>query len=105
MVPLLPAFLFLMLAAFCFAKSSERLHAWFTGTVLYKKNLESFVAGCGMDWATKIRIMVTVTILMSIGFVMMHQVRVGQIVLTCVWVFHILYFCFGIKTRRTDPAA
>ncbi len=104
-VPLLPAFPFLMLAAFCFAKSSERLHAWFTGTKLYKKNLESFVAGRGMDWATKIRIMVAVTVLMSIGFVMMHQVRVGQIVLACVWVFHILYFCFGIKTRRPDPAA
>ena len=44
-VPLLPAFPFLMLAAFCFAKSSERLHAWFTATKLYKKNLESYV-GC-----------------------------------------------------------
>ena len=43
-VPLLPAFPFLMLAAFCFAKSSERLHAWFTATKLYKKNLESYVA-------------------------------------------------------------
>ena len=42
-VPLLPAFPFLMLAAFCFAKSSERLHAWFTATKLYKKNLESYV--------------------------------------------------------------
>jgi len=99
-LPLLPAFPFLMLAAFCFAKSSERLHTWFTGTSLYKKNLESFVAGKGMDWATKIRIMVTVTILMSIGFFMMHAVRVGQAVLLCVWVFHILYFCFGVKTRK-----
>ena len=51
-VPLLPAFPFLMLAAFCFAKSSERLHAWFTDTALYKRNLESYVAGKGMDWAT-----------------------------------------------------
>ena len=104
-VPLLPAFPFLMLAAVCFAKSSERLHAWFTGTKLYKKNLESFVAGQGMDWPTKIRIMVTVTILMSIGFVMMHQVRMGQIVLVCVWVFHILLFSFGIKTRRPSAEA
>lgn len=99
-VPLLPAFPFLMLATFCFAKSSERLHAWFTGTSLYRKNLESYVAGKGMDWATKIRVMVTVTILMTIGFAMMHAVRVGQVVLFCVWVFHILYFCFGVKTRH-----
>ena len=97
---LLLAFPFLMLSAFCFARSSERLHTWFTGTALYKKNLESFVAGRGMDWATKIRVMVTVTILMSIGFFMMHAVRVGQLVLLCVWVFHILYFCFGVKTRQ-----
>ena len=104
-LPLLPAFPFLLLAAFGFAKSSERLHAWFTATKLYKKNLESYVAGQGMDWATKIRVMVTVTVLMSIGFVMMHQVRVGQIVLACVWVFYILYFCFGVKTRRVPAEA
>lgn len=99
-VPLLPAFPFLMLAAFCFARSSERLNAWFTGTALYKRNLESYVSGRGMDWPTKIRVMVTLTALMSIGFFMMHAVRAGQVVLLCVWAFHILYFCFGVKTRR-----
>ena len=51
-----------------------------------------------MTKKTKVRIMVTVTLLMSIGFVMMHAVPVGRIVLGCVWVFHILYFCFGVKT-------
>lgn len=97
-LPLLPAFPFLLLAAFCFSKSSERLHTWFVSTKLYKNNLESFVQGRGMTWKTKIRIMITVTVLMSIGFIMMHAVPVGRIILACVWLFHIIYFIFGVKT-------
>ena len=103
-LPLLPAFPFLLLAAFCFAKSSERLHNWFVSTKLYKDNLESYVAGKGMTKATKIRIMVTVTLLMTIGFVMMHQVPVGRIVLACVWVFHVVYFAVGVKTLKVETA-
>ncbi len=101
-LPLMPAFPFLLLAAFCFARSSERLDRWFKGTKLYKENLESFVQGKGMTKKTKVRIMVTVTLLMSIGFVMMHAVPVGRVVLGGVWVFHILYFCFGVRTIPAD---
>ena len=90
--PVLPTVPFLMLAAFCFARSSEKLDRWFKGTKLYKDNLEDYVAGRGMTWKTKIRIMVTVTLLMSVGFVMMGTkgVVAGCIVLGCVWLFHIL---------------
>lgn len=101
-LPLLPAFPFLLLAAFCFARSSEKLHNWFIGTKLYKDNLADFVAGRGMTKKTKVRIMITVTLLMSVGFIMMHAVPVGRIVLACVWVFHILYFIFGIKTIQKE---
>ena len=101
-LPLLPSFPFLMLAAFCFAKSSEKLHNWFISTRLYKKNLESFVQGKGMTVKTKVRIMLTVTILMSIGFIMMHAVPVGRIVLGIVRLFHVLYFIFGIKTLKLE---
>ena len=99
-VPMLPAFPFLMLAAFSFARSSEKLHTWFIGTKLYKDNLEDFVAGRGMTWKTKIRIMITVTLLMSIGFIMMglKGIVTGCIVLGCVWAFHIVYFIWGVKT-------
>ncbi len=101
-LPLLPAFPFLLLAAFCFAKSSERLHSWFTGTKLYKNNLESYVKGKGMTWKTKIRVMITVTLVMSVGFTMMmlKGIYVPCAILACVWVFHIVYFIFGVKTIK-----
>ncbi len=101
-LPILPSFPFLMLAAYCFARSSEKLHNWFIGTRLYKENLESYVAGQGMTRRVKIRIMVMVTLLMSVGFIMMHAVPIGRIVLGCVWVFHMVYFIFGIKTKPED---
>ena len=107
-VPMLPAFPFLMLAAFCFARSSEKLDRWFKGTKLYKDNLEDYVAGRGMTVKTKVRIMITVTLLMSIGFIMMglKGIVAGCIVLGCVWAFHIIYFIWGVKTipATKEPA-
>ena len=100
MFPMIPTVPFLMLATISFAKSSEKLHTWFTSTKLYKDNLEDYVTGRGMTWKTKIRIMVTVTLLMCVGFIMMGTKGIvsGCIVLGCVWVFHMIYFCFGVKT-------
>ena len=99
-VPMLPAFPFLMMATFCFARSSEKLDRWFKGTKLYQDNLADYVAGRGMTVKTKVRIMITVTLLMSIGFIMMglKGIVTGCIVLGCVWAFHIVYFIWGVKT-------
>ncbi len=99
-LPLLPAFPFLLLATICYAKSSEKMHTWFINTKLYKNNLESYVKGNGMSWPVKIRIMVMVTIVMSIGFIMMalKEITYGCIILFIVWIFHILYFSFRVKT-------
>lgn len=97
-LPLLPSFPFLMLAAFCYGKSSESLNNWFMATKLYKNNLESFAAGKGMTWKTKFRILLMITATMTFGFIMMSRVPIGRIVLVIVWVFHIVYFVFGIKT-------
>lgn len=51
-----------------------------------------------MNRKTKIRIMVMITILLSIGFLMMSRVPMGRILLVLVWLFHFLYFLFGIRT-------
>ena len=103
-LPLMPTFPFLLLAAFCFAKSSEKLHNWFTSTKLYQENLDDFVQGRGMTKRTKLRIMATVTALMAFGFAVMGRVPVGRVILVAVWVFHVVYFCFGIKTIEEDEA-
>lgn len=103
-LPFLPTFPFLMLAAICFAKSSQRLNDWFIGTDLYKNNLESYIKGHGMTKKAKVRIMTIVTISMSIGFIMMSRVPVARIVLAVVWVFHIVYFVFGIKNITEEEA-
>lgn len=98
-LPMLPAFPFLLLAAFSFAKSSEKLHDWFINTKLYKENLESFVAKKGMTKKAKLRVIATVTLVMSIGFLIMFikALYIPCGILFFVWVFHILYFVFGVK--------
>lgn len=97
-LPILPTVPFLLLTAFCFARSSEKLERWFKSTKLYKNNLETYVKGQGMTKGTKIKIMTTVTLLMAFGFVMMDSVPIGRIVLSLVWVCHVVYFAFKVKT-------
>lgn len=95
-LPILPTVPFVLLAAFCFAKSSEKLDGWFKNTKLYKDNNMKN----GMTKQAKVRIMCSVTLLTSIGFIMMglKGIVVGNIVLLIVWIFHVVYFTFGVKT-------
>lgn len=97
-LPILPSVPFFMLTVCCFARSSERLYGWFVKTKFYKNNLESFCRERGMTRKAKIKIMVGVTILMTVGFVVMKQLLAARIILAVVWGFHVLYFLFGIKT-------
>lgn len=103
-VPMLPTVPFLMLAAFCFARSSDRLDRWLKGTKLYRENLKDLAERRGMTKKAKIRVMVTVTILMSIGFALMGMkgIVTGCVVLAAIWIFHLLYFLFGVKTLRAE---
>ena len=99
-VPMLPAFPFLLLAAFGFDRGSERLHSWFISTRLYKNHLETYVRGQGMTRRTKHRIIasVTVLILISMSILAICELYWVWSILIAVWAFHILYFVFGVKT-------
>lgn len=99
-LPILPTVPFFLLTVFCFANSSQKLHDWFIGTQMYKKHLESFVQKKGMTVRTKATLLTSVTALMAVGFVLMLRkgIIVPCVILAVVWVCHLVYFLFGVKT-------
>ena len=99
-LPILPTVPFFLLTVFCFANSSQKLHDWFIGTQMYKKHLESFVQKKGMTVRTKATILTSVTALMTVGFVLMLRkgIIVPCVILAVVWVCHLVYLLFGVKT-------
>ncbi len=103
-LPILPTVPFFLLTAFCFAKSSERLHSWFLGTTMYKKYIGSYMKRKGMTLKAKLMLIGTVTAIMLPGFLMMGRVPVGRIVMAVVWVGHIVYFGFIVNTITQEEA-
>ena len=98
-VPLLPTVPLYLLAALCFAEGSKLVHAWFVSTKLYQDNLKSYAEGSGMTMKTKVRIMLTITVQMAIGYAFMGHVPFGRVFMTCVWAGLMIYFAFVVKTR------
>ncbi len=103
-VPILPAFPFVVLTAFAFGKSSERLHDWFLETNLYKNNFKSLVKGRSMTIQAKIKVIASITISLSIGAFMVGRissiwlVAILSIILGLVWLGHFIYFVFRVET-------
>ena len=104
LIPMLPTFPFLLLATISFAKSSEKISNWFVNTKLYRENLESYLKGLGMTIKAKIRLIITVTLGMGIGFFFMYrkELYIPCVILTMIWIGHIIYFIFGVKTREEE---
>ena len=106
-LPILPTTPFFLLAVVLFAKGSQRFHAWFLSTGLYKTYLADFVATRSMTRETKIRVLTLVTILIAVGF--WFSPVVAKVVLVAVLIFHYVYCMFGIKTiqkqdkKSTEP--
>lgn len=104
-LPFLPATPFILLAAFCFARSSDRLDDWFKSTKLYSSIFEGFITKRCMSIKAKLAIVIPITILMGLGLALMGNAPAGRIALAFIWVAHVAYFGFIVKTDRNDGTA
>lgn len=105
-VPILPTVPFLLLAAYCFAKSSDKLNKWFKNTQLYKNNLDDYVNRKAMTLKSKIMIIISFTAVMGLGFVIMafKKLTVPCAILLIIWIVHMIYFVFCVKTLKNKEA-
>ncbi|MCR5202784.1 MAG: YbaN family protein [Lachnospiraceae bacterium] len=101
-LPILPTVPFLLAAMACYMKSSEKFAAWFRETKLYKKCLQSYVNKEGMRIFTKLSILSSVTLLMGAGIFFMARkgIWISCVILGVVWLAHVIYFIFFVKTIR-----
>ncbi|MBP1737683.1 MAG: ybaN [Oscillospiraceae bacterium] len=100
-IPLLPTTPLLLLAAFFFARSSERFNRWFLSTRLYRRHLESFVKNRAMTLKTKLCILLPVSAMLVFAFFSMSNFY-GRLVVALLLGFKYWYFFTQIKTIPTE---
>ena len=69
-------------------------------TKVYKMVLEGYMTKRSMTLRAKLTILVPVTVLLAVGFAMMSNVPIGRAIVAVVWLGHIVYFGFVVKTER-----
>jgi uncharacterized membrane protein YbaN (DUF454 family) len=80
-LPLIPTTPLILLAAYCFARSSERLHAWLVGHPRLGRYISDFEAGRGIPRRAKILALVMASAAFAYGFVVLAGNLIGVVVL------------------------
>lgn len=82
-VPLLPTTPFLLLAAVCFSRSSERFNHWLINTKVYVEYVESFKRDRGFTLKNKFKILLSLYIVIALSLYLLDNfyIRIGLIVM------------------------
>ncbi|HDI6651616.1 TPA: YbaN family protein [Staphylococcus aureus] len=85
-LPLLPTTPFLLVAVFCFARSSDRFYNWLINQKIYKEYVENFYLHRGYTLQQKIKILISLYIVIgfSIYMVDVFAVRIGLIIMVII---------------------
>ena len=99
-LPLLPTVPLYMLALFCLARGSERLHKMFLESSLYQKTVGAYERDKALTLRTKLSILASVTTIMAIGAYFSQNMPVALIVMGLVWIGHVIALDFIVKTKK-----
>ncbi len=101
-LPGIPTFDFVILAAFFFSLSSDKLHDWMVNHPVYGKMIKGYRSG---GLTARMKWIAAVAISLSIGFSVFVLIdnTVLRVILSAVWVFA-LWFVFSRPTRTEVPA-
>ncbi|QDW99622.1 YbaN family protein [Staphylococcus agnetis] len=96
-VPLLPTTPFLLLAAICFAKSSERFKNWLIHTKVYREYVESFKNERGYTLIKKFKLLISLYIVIAFSIYMIDHtmIRVMLLIMVC---FQTIFVFTFVKT-------
>ncbi|EOB8195877.1 TPA: YbaN family protein [Staphylococcus aureus] len=85
-LPLLPTTPFLLVAVFCFARSSDRFYNWLINQKIYKEYVENFYLHRGYTLQQKIKILISLYIVIGFSIYMADvlAVRIGLIIMVII---------------------
>ena len=99
-LPLLPTVPFYMLTLFCLARGSERFHKMFLESSLYQKTVGAYERDKALTLRTKLSILTSVTTIMIIGAYFSRNIPIALIIMSIVWIAHIIALAFIVKTKK-----
>ena len=99
-LPILPTVPFYMLTLFCLARGSERFHRMFLESSLYQKTVGAYERDKALTLRTKLSILTSVTAIMMIGAYFSRNIPIALIIMSIVWIAHIIALVFIVKTKK-----
>ena len=99
-LPVLPTVPFYMFTLFCLARGSERFHRMFLESSLYQKTVGAYERDKALTLRTKLSILTSVTTIMIIGAYFSRNIPIALIIMSIVWIAHIIALAFIVKTKK-----
>lgn len=100
-LPLMPTTVFLLMAAYCYSKSSDRFHNWLLTNRLFGKYISDYKAKRGMSIRHKVSTLVTLWLSIGVS-VWLIDVRFWPTLILAAVAVAITVHIFWIKTARPE---